>query len=96
MKLFDFPENSEDILAKYRNKNVNDSSNQIPVNNTPSKPTKLADIIHGEVKIDYNMNSDYFYSDYKRKLRLVLSNTEQLHSISDVCRFKYIYLWISM
>ncbi|KAK9710372.1 Vacuolar sorting protein 9 (VPS9) domain [Popillia japonica] len=76
-------ENSEDILAKYRNKNVNDSSNQIPVNNTPSKPTKLADIIHGEVKIDYNMNSDYFYSDYKRKLRLVLSNTEQLHSISD-------------
>ncbi|KRT78608.1 hypothetical protein AMK59_8082, partial [Oryctes borbonicus] len=76
-------ENSEDILAKYRNKTLSDSSSQVTITNTQSKPAKLADIIHNEVKIDYNMNSDYIYSDYKRKLRMVLSNAEQLHTISD-------------
>nr|XP_022919979.1 receptor-mediated endocytosis protein 6 homolog isoform X1 [Onthophagus taurus] len=91
---------SEDILAKYRSK----SNNEINNHNNVAIKTKPIEIVNDrDLKIDYNMNNDFMHTDCKRKLRLVLSTSQEQHysvfqenSNGDVKRYLQVFLRLEL
>lgn len=85
-------ETSDEILAKYRTKPQTSNEQQINLH-IIDKPLIMDD--QNDHHHHHNIDSNVFFLDTKRKLRLVLSNTNNFHLVLRKVRYDLVYVYAS-